>query len=337
MSVHSLYTEPLPPLIKHPLSKSRRLKSKPNPEHHQNSPTPSEYAPSELGNIQRHRLPRPTPTIEEPLYCPPTAMRKFLDCMHTLSCFGSGADRPINPTNNKATMNSTNIVPLDVPIGHLEPFETRPVVKLPVLPDIRNRKVLREILKVDKRMRDKSESHSQAANGATAVGETSGSRFKKAFSKSKGEEPSYIRMGVAIMDEVLEDIICSKGMDLEYNVQEQIKQSFLTDNQAHYFAICYRMEQHIHHYGDWGAVTTKELADVFRGYIGALSSESEIGLKVAHAWLHKLLGKAVINEIEYASWTGKHARQAAKMATEGSQCEVSGKSRQQGDEHSAEI
>ncbi|RVD82591.1 uncharacterized protein DFL_007013 [Arthrobotrys flagrans] len=312
MSLHSLYTEPLPPLHKPPLlKKSKKLKA----EHHQNPPTSPESSPSI--RIPRHRLPRPA-TIDEPLHTSPSAMRKFMDCMHNLSCFGSGADGPINRSNDRATMNSNNIVPLDVPIGHLEPFETRPVVKLPAFPDIKNRKVLREVLKVDKKMRENTEGQFQNTSGAATAGESSGSRFKKVFSKSKGEEPSYARTGVMIMD-------------------EQIKQSFLTDNQAHYFAICYRMEQHIHHYGDWGVVTTKELADVFRGYIGALSSESEIGLKGAHDWLHKLLGKAVINEIEYASWTAKHARQAARTAREGSQYEPNDRSAEQGGGHSVEI
>ncbi|KAK6504269.1 hypothetical protein TWF506_002471 [Arthrobotrys conoides] len=329
MSLRSLYTESHPPLLKHPLAKKPR---KTETENHRNTPDSNEDSLSV--RIQRHRLPRPA-TIDEPLHTSPTAMRKFMDCMHNLSCFGTGADRPINPSNDKATMNSNNIVPLDVPVGHLEPFETRPVVKLPALPDIKNRKILREILKVDKKMREKAEGHSPNKNGA--FGESSGSRFKKAFSKSKAEEPSYIRTGIMIMDEVLEDIISSKGTDLEYNIQEEIKQSFLTDNQAHYFAICYRMEQHIHHYGDWGAVTTKELADVFRGYIGALSSESEIGLKGAHVWLHKLLDKVVINEIEYASWTGKHARQAARMAREGSQYEANSRSFGLGDGNSTEF
>ncbi|KAF3288540.1 hypothetical protein TWF970_005604 [Orbilia oligospora] len=326
MSLHSLYTEPHHPLPKGLLVKKRKTIKTGN--------TSNSDETSFSVHIQRHRLPRPA-TTNEPRHTSPTVMRKFMDCMNNLSCFGAGADRPINPNNDGATMNSNNIVPLDVPIGHLEPFETRPVVKLPALPDIKNRKVLREILKVDKKMRDKVEGHSPNQNGV--FNDSSGSRFMKAFLKSKLEEPSYARTGVIIMDEVLEDIIGSKGADLEYNLQEQIKQSFLTDNQAHYFAICYRMEQHIHHYGDWGAVTTKELADVFRGYIGALSSENEIGLKGVHIWLHKLLGKAVINEIEYASWTEKHARQAARMAREGSQYEFDGLSFGLGDGHSAEF
>ncbi|KAK6335937.1 hypothetical protein TWF730_003313 [Orbilia blumenaviensis] len=242
---------------------------------------------------------------------------KFLNCIYTLSCFGPGADRPINPINTKATMNASNIIPLEIPIGHLEPFETRPVVKLPVLPDIKNKKVLKEILKVDKKMRDKVEGSSQ--NGTSPVGESTGSRFKKAFSKPKGDEPSYARTGIIIIGEVVGDIIGSKGASLDQDKQEEIKQSFLTDNQAHYLAICYRMEQHIHSYGDWGEITTRELADVFRGYIGALSSENEIGLKGIHVWLHKLLEKAVLNEIEYAEWLAGHARRAARIAKEGSQ------------------
>ncbi|TGJ66996.1 hypothetical protein EYR41_008580 [Orbilia oligospora] len=303
MSLHSLYTEPHHPLPKGPLVK------KPKTIKTRNTSNSDEASLSV--HIQRHRLPRHA-TTNEPRHTSPIVMRKFMDCMNNLSCFGAGADRPINPNNDGATMNSNNIVPLDVPIGHLEPFETRPVVKLPALPDIKNRKVLREILKVDKKMRDKIEGHSPNQNAVFS--DSSGSRFMKAFLKSKVEEPSYARTGVIIMDEVLEDIISSKGADLEYNLQE-----------------------HIHHYGDWGAVTTKELADVFRGYIGALSSENEIGLKGVHIWLHKLLGKAVINEIEYASWTEKHARQAARMAREGSQYEFDGLSFGLGDGHSAEF
>ncbi|KAF3165608.1 hypothetical protein TWF225_001195 [Orbilia oligospora] len=303
MSLHSLYTEPHHPLPKGPLAKKPKTIKTGN--------TSNSDEASLSVHIQRHRLLRHA-TTNEPRHTSPIVMRKFMDCMNNLSCFGAGADRPINPNNDGATMNSNNIVPLDVPIGHLEPFETRPVVKLPALPDIKNRKVLREILKVDKKMRDKIEGHSPNQNAVFS--DSSGSRFMKAFLKSKVEEPSYARTGVIIMDEVLEDIISSKGADLEYNLQE-----------------------HIHHYGDWGAVTTKELADVFRGYIGALSSENEIGLKGVHIWLHKLLGKAVINEIEYASWTEKHARQAARMAREGSQYEFDGLSFGLGDGHSAEF
>ncbi|KAK6532858.1 hypothetical protein TWF281_007031 [Arthrobotrys megalospora] len=297
-------------------------------EYLQYSPSSDEYSPPH--HIQKFKLPRPS--IEERTSPSPEAMGKFMDCIHTLSCFGPGADRAINPSNKKATMNSNNIIPLEVPVGHLEPFETRPVVKLPALPDIKNRKVLREVLKIDKKMREKGEGNSQN-NNSGGVGETSGSRFKKAFSKSKGDEPSYVSTGVMIMGDVLEDIIASKGTEVDIETQTKIKQSFLTDNQAHYFAICYRMEQHIHHYGDWGTITTKELADVFRGYIGALSSENEIGLKGVHVWLHKLVEKAVVNEIEYAAWLGKHTRNATGTVKKPSQPDADGQLSGQGEGH----
>ncbi|KAF3919644.1 hypothetical protein ABW20_dc0105008 [Dactylellina cionopaga] len=197
-------------------------------------------------------------------------------------------------------MSSSNIIPFQVPTGHLEPNDPRPLYTIPPLPDIKNSRAMRAALKIRKKKRERSISPETDSNGDTG-GNGEGVATTILANSNEGRRSFAIR-GEIVIAEVIEDILISRGNDLTAEDREVIKESFTTDNQAHYFAICYKMEQHVHHYGDWGTITTRDLAEVFRGYIGVLSAENELGLRGVWRFLHKLLDAVVLNEIGYAEW-----------------------------------
>ncbi|KAF3909170.1 hypothetical protein ABW21_db0209524 [Orbilia brochopaga] len=206
-----------------------------------------------------------------------------------------------NPATSTITMASSKIIPFQIPHGFLEPHETRPIYQLPLLPDMRSARTLGGILRLDRKRKERE----KRAIIAIASGQVSNFYSWGGSWRDGGGTFGLAAVGEKIISQVLEEILEERGQELSSVEKETIKETFLTVNQTHYFAVIYHMEQHIHHYGQWATVTPRDLADVFRGYIGGLSSAKEIGVDGIFRWLHKLLDDIVTKEIKYRVWKGK--------------------------------
>ncbi|EPS38598.1 hypothetical protein H072_7656 [Dactylellina haptotyla CBS 200.50] len=243
-------------------------------------------------------------------------MLRFIDCIHTLSCFGPPRD--IDPHNPNITMTPANIIAFQVPAGHLEPDQERQLIKLPTIPTINDKRLLRKILKIKRKNKNKkTKENGNSPIRANSSGESSTEENEKQHSPPTGpptgdttQHPDnpFARAGEIIIWEVVMSILNSRGNKLSPSDRERFENILTSDNQAHYFTLCYRMEQHIHGYKDWGTLSTRNLAEVFRGYIGALSLESEVGPKAAWSFVHQLFQEVSQDEIEYAEWRSTFAR-----------------------------
>ncbi|EWC46030.1 hypothetical protein DRE_04823 [Drechslerella stenobrocha 248] len=246
-------------------------------------------------------------------------------CLPSLSCFGVRPHRKAriarsrskkykkkllkDTTNPGITMSATNIIPFTIPVGHLESTEPRPMYQLPPLPDILNKKTMRAVLRIDKKKRKSANSGA----GEKARASKTGTGNDVAVDVGSGDA----RAGEKLIEGVVDDILAVKGKDLYSEEREAIRQSFLTDDQAHYLAMCYHMELHIHHYGNWAGISTRDMAEVFRRYIGALGASNEMGVQGVQTWLHKLLDGPVAREVEYKVWKGPFEKRNAERGVTG--------------------
>ncbi|KAK6336274.1 hypothetical protein TWF696_001836 [Orbilia brochopaga] len=243
----------------------------------------------------------------------PTALLSSCTCLPSLitkrrhkpsTATPSTTEKPTaNPT---ITMSTSNVVAFAIPVGHLEPAESRPMYHLPPLPNLRSGKTMRNILRIDKRRKEREK---RAAVANAGAGHANSGFMNTGGWRDNGGSFGLAAVGERVIEEAVGEILEeSAGQKLSFDEKETIKQSFLTENQAQYLAMCYRMEQHIHHYGDWATISTQDLADVFRGYIGALAAENELGVAGVSRWLHKLLEPIIVEQVEYRIWKGECER-----------------------------
>ncbi|KAF3940913.1 hypothetical protein ABW19_dt0202077 [Dactylella cylindrospora] len=214
---------------------------------------------------------------------------------------------PPKTQHTRKPMYKDKLIPLIARHGHLEPYEARPVYEIPQLPELMNKKVLRSILRINKRMSVKELADFFMCGADTA---NEGSDGEKDGSKVVKDSEKHARAGETLIAHVVEEMVQARGKYLSAERRDKIRQKVNSDDQGHYIAMIYRMEQHIHHYGSWEKVTTRDLAEVFRGYVGALSSDSEMGKEKVLNWLRRLLHKAIYDEFEYA-----HMIEEAELAT----------------------
>ncbi|KAF3928086.1 hypothetical protein AA313_de0202869 [Arthrobotrys entomopaga] len=233
---------------------------------------------------------------------------KFLDCIEYLSCFGSSKD--IDPQNLRITMTPSNIIPFQLSVGHLEPQEERPFLSLPQIPQIQDHRSLKAVLKIYKTKPERS-----TASLSRAVEYIDEDEHNDTLPPHhRGMKTGWARAGNLVIGDVVDHIISNHGAAISASQRERIKTTITSDNQAHYFAMLYHMEQHIHGQKEWALLTTKDLADVFRAYIGVLTTNNEVGYHATWAWLEKLLHKLVTEELSYTEWRAQVAAAAAESA-----------------------
>ncbi|KAK6540898.1 hypothetical protein TWF694_008282 [Orbilia ellipsospora] len=249
---------------------------------------------------------RPYPHIlkKPPTYkriCNTKLVGKFLDCIESFSCFGS--TKKVKPQNLCITMTPSNIIPFQVSVGHLEPHEDRPLVSLPQLPQIQDPRSLRAVLKIYKAKPERS----TASLSRAAEFSDEDEHNDTLPPHHRGMKTGWARAGHLVIGDVVDHILSNSEAAVSAIQRDRIKATITSDNQAHYFAMLYHMEQHIHGQKEWALLTTKDLGDVFRAYIGVLTTNNEVGYHTTWAWLENLLYKLVTEELSYTEWRARMA------------------------------